>query len=90
MTRPEAEALAQKREAHKSKHMTEKEWRAVHDSVKGWHAALVDSRQHLLRVEQEARQRARQALMSGDGIAFYHAASDALLASVKREIGDAA
>lgn len=42
MTEDEARALAAKREAHKSKHMKHKRWEAVHDSAKGWHAALVD------------------------------------------------
>lgn len=41
MTEAEAIALAAKRERHKSKHMTHVRWAAVHDSVKGWHAALV-------------------------------------------------
>lgn len=90
MTREEAEALAQKREAHKSKHMTASEWRAVHDSVKGWHVSLVDSHASLMRREQEARVKARQAMLAGDAHAFVEFATDALLASVKRQIGDAA
>jgi hypothetical protein len=43
MTQEEAEALAAKREAHKGKSLYHKTWKAVHDPVKGWHAALVDN-----------------------------------------------
>lgn len=42
MTENEARSLAAQREKHKSKHMTHKRWSAVHNSVKGWHVALVD------------------------------------------------
>lgn len=90
MTKQEAEALAEKREAHKSKHMTNKEWRAKHDSVKGWHVALVDSVESLLLAEVAAREKARRAVLRGDADAFLAAASDALLAQVRRKLGETA
>ena len=43
MNEQQARYEAAKRERHKSKHMTHKRWEAVHDSVKGWHVALVDN-----------------------------------------------
>jgi hypothetical protein len=43
MTENEARTEAEKRERHKSKHMTHKRWSAQHDSVKGWHVALIDT-----------------------------------------------
>ena len=46
MNEAEARALAAKREAHKSKHMKHKRWEAQHNSVKGWHVALVDCLPH--------------------------------------------
>ena len=42
MTKEEANALAFKREQTKSKFMTHKRWATVHDSVKGWHVALIE------------------------------------------------
>lgn len=89
MLEAEAVALAAKREAHKSKFMNEKEWRAVHDSVKGWHVALVDTTEAIFWQQQRearyARSRARQALLSGDAQGFLDAAGDALLASVRSQ-----
>jgi hypothetical protein len=40
MTEQQARALAAKREAHKSKHLRAV-WTACHNSVRGWHVALV-------------------------------------------------
>lgn len=42
MTQAEAIALAEKREKHKGKSLSHKRWQACHDSIKGWHVALVD------------------------------------------------
>lgn len=43
MTEQDARALAAKRNAHKSKHLASV-WTAQHDSVKGWHVALIEPR----------------------------------------------
>lgn len=43
MTEADAVTLAAKREASKGKALQHKRWEAVHDSVRGWHVALVDS-----------------------------------------------
>lgn len=45
MDRAEAEALAAKREAHKSKHMRLKCWRAVEQPDGSWKASLEDTAQ---------------------------------------------
>lgn len=84
MTFEEAEALAEKREAHKSKHMANKMWAPVHDSVKGWHVALVNNPAHIL---LEKRAKAFQALQDGDMKAFTDAAGEALLAHCQIAIG---
>lgn len=80
LTREEAEALAAKRQAHKSKYMNNKNWEAVHDSVKGWHAALVDD---LRTVHSEAINRARDAYRQNDLGALLDASHDAMIASLK-------
>ena len=86
MSEEEAVALAAKREAHKSKYMTDKEWRAVNDSVKGWHVALVDSAQGLWVAEQDAKEKMRRAVRCGDMTSFLDAAYDASMASLRRQI----
>lgn len=78
-----AETLAEKRERHKPRSMQHKVWRAVHDPVKGWHAALVDCPFH---ASQVAHQKALDALRGGDGAAFINAASEALLARVRASL----
>lgn len=89
MLEAEAVALAAKREAHKSKFMNEKEWRALHDSAKGWHVALVDTAEAIFWQQQREARRlrsfARDALSRGDAQGFLDAAGDALLASVRSQ-----
>lgn len=80
MTELEARALATKREAHRSKHLGTKHWRAVNDPVKGWHAALVEDQSHIYRM---SRLKAQQALLTGDFEAFQAAARDNLMAKVR-------
>lgn len=84
MDREAAEVLATKREKHKPKSMVHKQWAAVHDSVKGWHVALVDNQWHAARQAKEA---ARRAYRQGDLRGFMDAASDALMARVRAELG---
>lgn len=82
-----AEAEAEKRERHKSKHMANKRWQAVHDPVKGWHAALVDCPLYLEREAQRAREKATAALRQGANFGtILDLASDALMARVKAEL----
>lgn len=86
MTREEAEALAAKREAHKGRSLYTKEWRAVHNSVKGWHVALVDSALRLHQKADAAVDIARDAFRRGDIGSFMDAASDALIARCKAQL----
>jgi hypothetical protein len=87
MTKDEAEAIATKREQHKSPNLQNgKSWQAVHDSVKGWHVALVDDPHHASFV---AHMKARDALRRGDMQAYVTLAADAVLAGVKRDIARA-
>lgn len=79
-----AEAEAEKRERHKPKSMVHKQWEAVHDPVKGWHAALVDNQWYLA---QQATEKARRAFHSGDFGAFVDAAGEALLAKCRAASG---
>ena len=83
MTFEEAEALAIKREAHKSKFMTNKHWAPVHDSVKGWHVALIDN---FAAIDTQQRLAAFNAYRRGDLRAFMNHASEALLAKCADQI----
>lgn len=80
MTKEEAIAEASKREKHKSRTLYHKVWAAQHNSVKGWHVALVDNHQYQAEV---ARVRARKAAQQGDLGGFMEAASDAMMAGVR-------
>ena len=79
----DAEREATKREAHKSPGLSHKRWAAVHDSVKGWHVALVDNHAEIVRRSEDA---ARTALRRGDLNGFVEAASDALMARVRASL----
>lgn len=85
MTKSEADALAFKREQHKSKHLTAKRWAAAHDSVKGWHVALIDNHHELAR---QAKIEGRQAYLAGDVRAFMDAATKHLLATCAAAVAE--
>jgi len=63
MTEQEAVDLAIKRNKHKSKHLSDKRWSPIHNSVKGWHVALVDNHTTVIHTQREV---ARQAVLEGD------------------------
>lgn len=86
MTEAEARALATKREAHKSKHLSHKNWTAVNDPEKGWTVKLTESPFHADLRAAEARERARMALETGNLQSFLDAASDALIARAQADI----
>lgn len=81
-SREKAEAEARKREAHKRPGLNGKRWEAVHDSVRGWHVALVDEPHQ---AAFAASMRARQARMSGDP-RWLDLAAEALMARVRRDL----
>lgn len=83
MTQQEAVELAAKRERHKPKSMRHKRWSAVHNSVKGWHVALVDDQFHVAMI---AEQDARSAFLRGDLAGFMEAGSRAVMAKVQAAI----
>ena len=86
VTKADAEALAFKREKHKSKHLDHKHWTAVHDPVKGWHAALVNNHVAIATMEAEAAlDDARDAFRAGDMEAFLDAGAKALLARCRAD-----
>jgi len=87
MTREEAEALAAKREQHKSPGLALKQWRAVHNNVKGWHVALVDDDQQ---IGVRAMLNARAAYQRGDMVAFLDAAFEGTMANIRVDLGDPA
>lgn len=82
MNEAEARALAAKREAHKSPGLGGKRWEAKHDSVKGWHVALVDDPKQ---ASFAAHMKARDAFRRGDP-AFLDLAAEALIARVKASL----
>lgn len=87
MTKADAQALAAKRERHKSKHLSNKRWVAAHDPVKGWHAALIDNHAEIaIKEEEAALQAARAAFRSGDLNALLDAGAKALLARCRADI----
>jgi len=86
MSENEAIELAAKREKHKGRSLMHKRWSAQHNSVKGWHVALVDS--HAGSV-LKARQRTRDEIRAGDFDAFLDAAAELLLARVAASLGPA-
>lgn len=87
MTKEEAEALARKREAHKPRTLHAKEWKAVHDPVKGWGVQLVDNILHVEAAKAaKARHDARTAFQAGDMRGFMDAAFEGTMASLRAEI----
>lgn len=80
MTREQAEAEAIKRNRHMGKHLRNtKTWRAEHNSVKGWHVALVD-------VMREPPK--RPAAMDDSGISLLDVMGVMLMERVKRTLGE--
>ena len=77
MTQEDAIALAAKREQHKGRSLLHKRWSAQHNSVKGWHVALIDNHQHIARTEAE---KMRKAKSRGDLEGFMDAAGRMLIA----------
>lgn len=83
MTEVEAIAEAAKRELHKSKHLKLKVWAARHDSIKGWHPALVDNQKA---IAAEAMNKAHNAAQIGDLEGFINNSMEAMFANVKDEL----
>lgn len=89
MTKDEAEALANKRNAHKGKSLSNKEWVASEENGQ-WTVKLVDSKSFVVEQAQiEARnaiQDGRAAMLAGDVGAFLDAASRHLVSRVKIDL----
>lgn len=87
MTQEDAITEAAKREKHKPHSLSHKVWEPVHNSVKGWHVALVDTALHAAQKKHdEAISKLRDAYRTGDLRGLIDAASDALLARCDAEL----
>jgi len=83
MQQHEAEAMAAKREAHKPRTLSHKRWTAVHDSIQGWHVALVDNHPVII---ASARREVENAIRRGNIDAAFEAAGDLLMARVRQQL----
>lgn len=89
MTKDEAQALADKRNAHKGKSLSNKEWIAVEENSE-WGVKLVDSKAFMVaQAKKDAREAVldgRAALSAGDLNGFVDAAGRHLLAQIKIDL----
>ncbi len=83
MTESEAIELAAKREKHKSKHLSTKVWKAVHNSVKGWHVVLVDNRKEIIRTEKT---KAQEVILNGNSADLVDAPAKILMSRVMTSV----
>lgn len=82
MTKDEAIAEAAKRESHKSPGLSHKRWAAVHDSVKGWHVALIDDHAKMAALSKE---KAMTAYRRGDVDGVINHLTDSLISEIRAQ-----
>lgn len=91
MNRDEAEALAVKRNAHKSKALVHKTWKAIEENGQ-WGVKLLDDNAHKIQqAEKEmkkAREDARMALAFGNLDGFLDAARRNLMAQCQKTVSE--